>query len=247
MLGDDYNAIHHKSPIDNSRIHEYMAFIYKSDVVKAINCLTFNQKEKALYVGSTNKIMIRSPVYARFIIKEKTDLVLISYHTNQKNPIYDCMRIKDNVAAIRVNNICNNIVVLGDFNTSCENKFAFGKLLKRDWLPSLPSNKFTNFRDTEQNDNIWYNSRECKISEPARVLRECVPPDATPASYSDHCMVVCKLKIMKGMSEKAEFFNEPDMTAAINNKKTLPKLFKFISIPCFGKATMSCSCEQAIK
>jgi endonuclease/exonuclease/phosphatase family metal-dependent hydrolase len=240
LLGNDYKAIHHMLPIDNSRIHEYMAFIYRSGAITAINCFTFTRAEKALYVGSSNKIMIRSPVYARFIIGDKTDVVIISYHANQKNPMYDCMHIKDNIAAIQVNNTCNTIVVLGDFNTTCDDKFAFQKIRKRDWLPTLPNDKFTNFRDTEQNDNIWYNAQSCRITEPARVLRECVPPGATPASYSDHCMVVCKLVITRGMSCNARTFNEPDMTSVLACKK-YKKIRKFISIPCFGKTTMACT------
>jgi endonuclease/exonuclease/phosphatase family metal-dependent hydrolase len=241
-LPDNFGILHHEEQLDNSKIHEYMIFIYNNNIIKAIKCMTFTKKDREEFIGSTNKMMMRAPVYARFIINNSTDLVIISYHTNAKSPMNDCIRIKDNIKAIRKNNMCNNIVILGDFNTSCDDKYSFGKLLKRGWLPSLPSHIKTNFNGEKQYDNIWYHPDSCKLIEPAKVLRECIPEGTTIDNYSDHCMVTCKLKIIKRLSSNAEIFNPPDMMAAIHDKNN-PNLFRFIRIPCFGNTNIICDCK----
>lgn len=230
ILGTDkYSAIFNTIPIDNAKVHEYMAFIYK---IK-IDCFTFNQSDKEKYVGSTNKLLIRAPVFARFIINSSCDLVIVSMHTNQKNPMYDCIRIKDIIRSIKIKNKCNNIIVLGDFNTDCADEHAFGKILKHGWKPCLPRNVFTNFDQTSQYDNIWYHPDSCKIKQPAKIWE--APVGSSVETYSDHLMVSCQIDIVGGMSPEAEFFYMSDMTSALNYKK-----FTWFTLSCCFNSKLEC-------
>jgi endonuclease/exonuclease/phosphatase family metal-dependent hydrolase len=210
ILGDDeYGECHTNAPIDNSRIHEYIAFIYKKSKVRCVGCYTFTQVDISKYVGGTNKMMMRAPAYARFIIDNRTDIIVIGYHTNQRNPMYDCMRIKYNIAGICKSNKCNNIILLGDFNTHCNDLLAFGKLYKRGYKAALPFEINTNYQNTNQYDNILYNTKNCYIKESAQVHRD-------EFTYSDHCLVHCNFYIHGKMSENASTF-----TLSLTNNGTL--------------------------
>lgn len=235
-LGSEYNEIHCNTAIDFSRIHEYIGFIYKIDRISAISCITFPQSEKQKYIGSSGKLMIRAPVYARFIIENKTDIVLISYHTNQGNPMYDCMWIKECIQAIRMKNTCNNVIVLGDFNTSCSDDFAFEKIIKDKWKSALIYTINTNYANTNQYDNIWYEEKSCEQDGEPRVWREEMVED-----ISDHCLCSSKFNIYGGMSANSQFLKDPDLTLAFNYKKNIINL---CSIQCFGKFNCVSNCIE---
>lgn len=174
LLGSDkYEECHHSDALDTSRIHEYIGYIYKSDKIKSMGCVTFTNEEKTKYIGGINRLMIRAPAYAKFRIEDKIDIILIGYHTNQKNPMYDCIRIKDNIKAIQYTNpSVKTYFILGDFNTHSRDMLAFGKLYKRDWKPVFTSKNInTNTLNNEQYDHIWYHSDKTKLISPPRVLR----------------------------------------------------------------------------
>lgn len=201
LLGNEWKASYHTTPINTSRFHEYMAYIYKSNI-KCVGCLTFTDEEKKLYVGK-NKIMLRAPLYGRFTVHNK-DLLLISYHANQENPILDCQQIKYNINAIQSTNDCKNIVILGDFNTHSNNLHAFRKIMKKQYKPTLSYNINTNVTNKEQYDNIWYHPKMFYLSEQARVAK-------SPVYVSNHAMVICKLTYKK--SKKSEpLLYPPNMT-----------------------------------
>ena len=229
-----YGEIHDTRAINtNHKIQEFMAFIYKKATVTPIGCTTFTQQEKLQYVGQ-GKLMLRAPVYARFIINAlNTDVVIISYHTNQQNPMYDCLRIHQNIDAIKQTNSCNSIIFLGDFNTSCNDKHAFHKVQKRGYMPSLPHDQFTNLTNTAQYDNIWYHPDSVYINQPAKVFREFT-------EYSDHCLIMGEFMMKKPISNNAYMFNPPSMTEVLYKKKSILKL---ISIPCCSKTQITCDCR----
>lgn len=223
----EWSEIHHSIPINTNNVPEYMAFVYKSSHIQAIGCFTFTQQEKSQYIGQS-KISLRAPVFARFIIDPiQTDIVIISYHANEKNPMYDCMRIKHHIRAIKQSNAeCKHIIFLGDFNTDANDEHAFQKVIKRGWMPTLNFNHPTNFANTTQYDNIWYHPSKLYIKNPAKVFRECIPVNTMPTDYSDHCLVQAEFYFVKpSLSKHAHLFNPPNMTKALQLKST--RLYNF--------------------
>lgn len=217
---DEWSEIHHEIPINTNNVPEYMAFVFKSAQIKPVGCFTFTQQEKAQYVGQ-GKVNLRAPAFARFVLNQhQTDIVIISYHTNEKNPMYDCMRIKHHIRAIKhANAECRNIIFLGDFNTHANDEQAFQKINKRGWMPTLNFNHPTNFANTHQYDNIWYHPSKLYITQPAKVFRECIPPDTQPTSYSDHCLIQAELYFIKPiLSKHAHLFNPPNMGKGLQLK-----------------------------
>lgn len=241
----EWSEIHHAIPINTNNVPEFMAFIFKSSDIDAIGCFTFTQQEKSQFVGQ-GKVNLRAPVFARFILtqqKHQTDIVIISYHTNEKNPMYDCMRIKQHIRAIKASNKeCKHIIFLGDFNTHANDEQAFGKVSKRGWIPTLNFNQPTNFANTAQYDNIWYHPSQLYIKQPAKVFRECIHPDTIPQNYSDHCLVQAELYFIKPtLSKHAQLFNPPNMTKALQTKSARMLNFRM----CFrGRVYVDCRGES---
>ncbi len=238
-LGNEWCGVIEKKPINTGKIKEYMGFVYRKSDIAFIGSHTFSDDDFKIYVGANGKIMKRSPVYAKFCVNGVADLVIISYHTDPKDPIHDCTLIKKNIAAIQATNRDTNIIVLGDFNTDCANKYAFGKLLKLGYVASLTSKTPTNYNGREQYDNIWYHPAYCRLIEKAHVFRECIPEGATIYTYSDHLLVAGRYMILK--SGTSQSFNGPDMAEAMRKKK-----FNLLRIPCCGGTQMVCQCSAAV-
>jgi len=216
-----YAECHHELPLDNSRIHEYIGFIYKTDQIKSCGCVTFTEEDKKKYIGSVNKLMIRSPVYAKFIIGE-IPIIILAYHCNQKHPMYDCIQIKKNLAAIQYTNPhVKTYFILGDFNTHCEDLLSFRKLYKRGWKSIFTSkNIYTNTINTGQYDHIWYDSKNTKLIEEPTVLRQC------GVAHSDHCLVAGTFQINATASSEPETqIVHPDMSYIINKKYKKRSIF----------------------
>jgi len=238
-LGHEWCGAIEKKPINTSKVKEYMGFVYRKSDIAFIGSHTFSDDDFKIYVGANGRIMKRSPVYAKFCVNSTADIVIISYHTDPKDPIHDCTLIKKNIAAIQTTNKNENIIVLGDFNTDCGNKYAFGKLSKLGYIPSLSSKTPTNYNGHEQYDNIWYHPAYCRLIEKAHVFRECIPEGATIYTYSDHLLVAGRYAILKiGTSQT---FNAPDMVEAMRKKK-----FDLLKISCCGSTQMVCQCSTAV-
>jgi len=215
-----YAECHHELPLDNSRIHEYIGFIYKTNQIKSCGCVTFTQEDKKKYIGSVNKLMIRSPVYAKFIIGCEIPIIILAYHCNQKHPMYDCIQIKKNLMAIQYTNPFVKICfILGDFNTHCEDLLSFRKLYKRGWKSIFTSkNIYTNTKNNTQYDHIWYDSKNTKLIEEPTVLRQ---PAVDAVAHSDHCLVagIFQINAAANVSSKPETqIVDPDMNTIINKK-----------------------------
>jgi tellurite resistance-related uncharacterized protein len=133
-----------------------------------------------------------------------------------------------------MDNICNNVIILGDFNTNCNNKHAFGKLYKKGYTPALRYIQNTNIIDSEQYDNIWYHPKSFAMIQPGEVHREQVQ------NISDHCLILVQFYVRGKCSPKADEFNPPDLTRALakKNKLTLGKIF------CCGGTQIVCHCEE---
>lgn len=214
-----YAECHPELPLDNSRIHEYIGFIYKTDKVKSHGCVTFTDEDKKRYIGNINKLMIRSPVYAKFSSCSSDScvipIIILAYHCNQKHPMYDCIQIKNNLKAIQCTNPhVKTYFILGDFNTHCEDLLSFRKLYKRGWNSIFTSkNIYTNTINTTQYDHIWYHSENTKLIEEPIVLRQAA------AAHSDHCLVVGTFEIKGMVSSKSDsLISSPDMYSVLYTK-----------------------------
>lgn len=236
--GDRYAECHHELPLDNSRIHEYIGFIYKTDKVKSHGCVTFTDEDKKRYIGNINKLMIRSPVYAKFSSSSSSGdnsvipIIILAYHCNQKHPMYDCIHIKNNLKAIQCTNPhVKTYFILGDFNTHCEDLLSFRKLYKRGWNSIFTSkNIYTNTINTTQYDHIWYHSENTKLIGEPIVLRQ------AEAAHSDHCLVVGTFEIKGMVSSKSDsLISSPDMYSVLNAKLRIKKKFNNIC-GCFNVA-----------
>ena len=243
ILGNEWNGVTELNPINtNRRVKEYMGFIYKKNKITLIATHTFTDNDLTAYIGSNKKLQKRSPVYARFIIEKTTDIVIINYHMDPANPIYDCVNINKNIKAIEKTNKINNIVILGDFNTDCNNCDAFRKIINKGWMPSLSSGIPTNYNEQHQYDNLWYNPTRIGLIKPTKVFRECIPLGSTIYTYTDHCLVMSKFAIICGLSKNANTFNPPDMSFVIRNRfKTLKRL----CCNCCCNTKMICKFEVA--
>lgn len=238
-LGGTWSEVH-TEPINNGRIPERMAFLYKNERIEAVDAFTFTSQEKSIYVGG-GKVLTRAPGFARFIVDNSKDIVVISLHTFQERPHYECRLLKKMVKAIKATNTCNNVVVTGDFNLPCNNRYAFEKLVDAGYTPVLSATKFTNLNNTEQYDNIWIHKGSCVLKQEGHVCRETVPEGVTAVEYSDHCMVVADLELVAPMSERARFFNPPSFEEAM--RKTILRRFRLASVLCCAKSRIVCHCE----
>ena len=220
--GDRYAECHHELPLDNSRIHEYIGFIYKTDKIKSHGCVTFTDEDKKRYIGNINKLMIRSPVYAKFSScsgDSVIPIIILAYHCNQKHPMYDCIQIKNNLKAIQCTNPhVKTYFILGDFNTHCEDLLSFRKLYKRGWNSIFTSkNIYTNTINTAQYDHIWYHSENTKLIGEPIVLRHAAAADT--AAHSDHCLVVGTFEIKRMVVSMSQtLISSPDMYSVLYQK-----------------------------
>lgn len=239
-----YSESHHELPLDNARFHEYIGFIYKTDRIKSHGCVTFTDEDKKRYIGNINKLMIRSPVYAKFSISSSSSgsgggctvpIIILAYHCNQKHPMYDCIQIKKNLTAIQYTNPhVKTYFILGDFNTHCEDLLSFRKLYKYGWKSIFTSrNIYTNTKNTTQYDHIWYHSDNTKVISEPIVLRQ---PTTEEIAHSDHCLVVGNFQIKASLYDiKPEtVISWPDMYYIIHNKNHIKKKLNSFVCGCFG-------------
>lgn len=237
-LGESWSEVH-TDPLNSGGVSERMAFLFK-DNIEVVGAYTFTQSEKSAYVGGAN-ILTRAPGYARFIVKDR-DVVLLSLHTFQKKPQYECRMIPKMVRAINATNTCNNVVVLGDFNVSCNDRYAFEKMIDNGYTPVLDSSKFTNLNNTEQYDNIWVRRGACTFDpKSATVCRDTVPPGVQATEYSDHCMVTAEIELCSKISDNARFFNPPSFERGM--ARPASRMFQLGSMVCCGKSKIVCNCE----
>jgi endonuclease/exonuclease/phosphatase family metal-dependent hydrolase len=212
-----YSECHHELPLANTRFNEYIGFIYKTDRVKSHGCVTFTDEDKKKYIGNINKLMIRSPVYAKFSISN-VPIIILAYHCNQKHPMYDCIQIKNNLTAIQhTNPHVKTCFILGDFNTHCEDLLSFRKLYKYGWKSIFTTrNIYTNTKNTTQYDHIWYHSENTKLIGEPIVLRH--PGDLSEPAHSDHCLVVGNFEIQAAGTATNTLISSPDMYSVIHAK-----------------------------
>lgn len=238
-LGEGWSEVH-TDPLNSGGVSERMAFLFK-DNVEAVGACTFTQPEKSAYVGASN-ILTRAPGYARFTVRNM-DIVLLSVHTFQKKPQYECRMLTKMVRAIQATNACKNVVVLGDFNLPCSDKYAFEKMIDNGYSPVLDCSKFTNLNNTEQYDNIWIKRGVCAFDpKSAVVCRDTVPPGAQASEYSDHCMVVADLEIVSPAGDGSRFLNPPCFEKGL--KKPVARRFRLASIVCCGNSKIVCDCQH---
>ena len=239
FLGDTWKEVH-TEPVNNSRIPERMAYLYKKDRIEAVDAFTFTPQEKSIYVGG-GKVLTRAPGFGRFIVDNSKDVVLISVHTFQERPHYECRILKKMIKAIKTTNLCNNVIILGDFNLPCNNRYSFEKLISAGYTPVLSATKFTNLNNTDQYDNIWIDKGACILKEEGRVCRDTIPVGVPATEYSDHCMVVADIQLAAPMSERARFFNPPSFEEGM--KKSRINRFRLGSLMCCGNSRIVCNCE----
>ena len=238
-LGNTWQEVH-TEPVNNSRIPERMAFLYKKARIEAVDAFTFTPHEKSIYVGG-GKVLTRAPGFARFIVDNSKDIVIVSVHTFQERPHYECRLLKKMIKAIKATNSCNNVIVLGDFNLPCNNRYAFEKLVGMGYTPVLSATKFTNLNNTDQYDNIWINKGVCILCEEGRVCRDTIPEGVPATEYSDHCMVVADISLASPISERARFFNPPSFEEGM--KQPVYRRFRLGSLSCCNKSKIVCNCE----
>lgn len=220
-VASTYSECHHELPLANTRFNEYIGFIYKTEKIKSFGCVTFTDEDKKRYIGNINKLMIRSPVYAKFSIGSSgggysVPIMILAYHCNQKHPMYDCIQIKNNLKAIQYTNPhVKTCFILGDFNTHCEDLLSFRKLYKYGWKSIFTSrNIYTNTKNTTQYDHIWYHSENTNLICEPIVLRQ---PAAEETAHSDHCLVVANFKIMSTAAADT-LISLPDMYSVMRDK-----------------------------
>jgi endonuclease/exonuclease/phosphatase family metal-dependent hydrolase len=240
-----YAECHHELPLANTRFNEYIGFIYKTDRVKSFGCVTFTDEDKKRYIGNINKLMIRSPVYAKFSISN-VPIIILAYHCNQKHPMYDCIQIKNNLTAIQhTNPYVKTCFILGDFNTHCEDLLSFRKLYKYGWKSIFTTrNIYTNTKNTTQYDHIWYHSENTKLIGEPTVLRH--PGNPSEHAHSDHCLVVGNFEIQDAKAVETvtnTLISSPDMYSVIRDKLNAKlhakthikkKQYNIFNCGCFG-------------
>ncbi len=190
-LGTKYDISYTSTSIDNSKVHEYMLFVHKKHIL-SLGCSCFSEKDKQTYVGK-HKLMLRAPIYGKFKILNKIDIILVAFHVNQKCPILDCQQINSSLKAIQLTNPkVKRYFIVGDFNIDCENPFAFNDIT--DKFSPIFDNKsiYTNTKDNQQYDNIWFQTKYFK-----KINESVIRNDNIEESHSDHCLIVSDFRPIK--------------------------------------------------